>query len=146
MKNEKQKLDNDLKVYINENKKLNDLNKELFDKIKLLKLNDNQINANKDNIIPLNEEIKIKDNNINDLIPVIFQTKDKKITYAIICKKNDKFNKIENILYEKLPELEEDENFENNFQIKGKKVMKSRTLAQNNINYSDIVILNKEKV
>ena len=152
MKNEKQKLDNDLKTYIDENKKLNFLNKELSDQIKLLQLNNlnnNQNRENKDKIMPINDELKIKDNNINelkDLIPVIFQTEDKKITYAFICKKNDKFNKIENNLYEVFPELEEDENIENNFKIKGKRVLKARTMAQNNINYSDIVILHREKV
>ena len=95
------------------------------------------------------EELKIKDNKnieLKDLIPVIFQSIDQKITYAIICRKTDKFNIIENILYEKFPEIEENENYENNFKINGRKVLKSRTMAQNKINYSDIIVINREKI
>ena len=149
MKNEKQKLD----IYINENQKLKNMNNELLHKIKILESNNQNINIiNQDKKMPLNEELKIKDNNLNelnipkDLIPVIFQTTDQKTTYAIICKKTDKFNKIENIFYEIFPELEETEDYENSFKVKGKRVLKAKTLAQNNINYSDIIILNRIKV
>ena len=49
-------------------------------------------------------------------------------------------------LYEKFPEIEENENYENNFKINGRKVLKSRTMAQNKINYSDIIVINREKI
>ena len=106
-------------------------------------------NNNERKIISLMEELKIKDekiaelNEYKDIIPVIFQSMDQKIHYAIICKITDRFNIIENILYDKFPEYEESENY---FTIKGKKVMKSKTLAQNNIGYSDIILLNKIEV
>ena len=158
LKSEKQKLDNDLNVYINENQNLKNINNELTNKLKLLESKNannnlnNQMVLGKDNITPLVEELKIKENNKNelnvlkDLIPVIFQSMDQKKTYAIICKKTDKFNKIEDILYEKVPEFEESDNYENNFTIKGRRILKSRTIAQNKINYSDIVIVNKVEI
>lgn len=122
--------------------KLKDINNELSNKIKLLQSN------NLNNNIKI-DELKINDNNINelkDLIPVIFQTIDKKITYAFICRKTDKFNRIEEKFYEIFPELEENEEYENKFKIKDKRIIKTKTITQNNINYSDIVVLNREKV
>lgn len=140
---------NDNKRLIDENQKLKNINNELSNKIKLLQLNNINNNQIIDNNIPKMDEIKIKQNNmneLNDLIPVIFQTADKKITYAIISKKSDKFNKLEDIFYEKFPELEENEEYENQFKINGKRVIKTKTLEKNNINYSDIAVLNRIKV
>ena len=147
LKNEKKNLD----IYQQENQKLKNLNDELSNRVKILENQNINLN-NQDKNIQLVNELKGNDNNLNelniskDLIPVIFQTTDKKITYAIICRKTDKFNKIENIFYEIFPDLEETEEFENIFKVKGKKVIKAKTLAQNNINYSDIVVLNKIKI
>ena len=149
MKNEKQKFND----YIKENQKLKNMNNELLNKVKILESNNQNINIiNKDKNIQLMDELKIKDNNVNelnipkDLIPVIFQTADQKTTYAIICKKTDNFIRIEKIFYEIFPELEENENYENSFKNKGKRVIRTKTLAQNNINYSDIITLNRIKV
>ena len=38
------------------------------------------------------------------LMTVIFQSVDQKVHYAFICKNTDKFNIIENLLYDKYPE------------------------------------------
>ena len=147
LKNEKKNLD----IYQQENQKLKNLIDELSNRVKILENQNINLN-NQDKNIQLVNELKGNDNNLNelniskDLIPVIFQTTDKKITYAIICRKSDKFNKIENIFYEIFPDLEETEELENIFKVKGKKVIKAKTLAQNNINYSDIVVLNKIKI
>ena len=137
LKNEKKNLD----IYQQENQKLKNLNDELSNRVKILENQNINLN-NQDKNIQLVNELNIS----KDLIPVIFQTTDKKITYAIICRKTDKFNKIENIFYEIFPDLEETEEFENIFKVKGKKIIRSKTLAQNNINYSDIVVLNKIKI
>jgi len=83
---------------------------------------------------------------INDFIPVIFQSKDQKILYSIICAKTDKFSKIEDKLYEKFPELEENDNYEFYFTINDKRVKKRKTIADNNINYSDIITINKNEI
>ena len=158
LKSEKQKLESDLGIYINENKKLENLKNELSNKLKILESNNYRNNLNdqmitdKDKKMPMMEELKTKDSHTNelniskDLIPVIFQSMDQKIIYAIICRKTDKFNNIENILYENFPELEETEEYENSFKVKGRRIKKSRTMAQNNINYSDIIVVNKVKI
>ena len=146
LKNEKQKLNEDLNTYINENQRLKNMNNELSNRLNNLNNNlNNGMIADKDKIL-VKEELKIKDNEFKDLIPVIFQTNDQKITYAIICNNTDKFKNIEEILYEKFPEFEEDDNYLTYFTIKGKKVKKKETMAQNNINYSDIVIINKKEI
>ena len=141
-KNEKQKLNEDLNIYINENQRLKNMNNELSNRLNNL---NNGMIADKDKIL-MKDELKVKDNELKDLIPVIFQSKDQKITYAIICKSTDKFKNIEEILYEKIPEFEEDDNYFTYFTIKGKRVKKKETMAQNNINYSDIVIVNKQEI
>jgi chromosome segregation ATPase len=139
LKNEIQKLNSDLNVYINENQKLKNIN------------NANIANRPKslDSGKPAMEELKIKDNKINelkDLIPIIFQSKDQKIIYAIICRTTDKFKEIEAKFYEKFPELEDSDNFAYFFTIKGKKAKKGKTIAENNINNSDIVVINKIEI
>ena len=147
LKSEKQKLNSDLNVYINEIQKLKNINNELSIKLKLLESNNANNILNKDKTFM--EELKVKTNKINeleDLIPVIFQSKDQKITYAIICRNTDKFKKIEEIFYEKFPEIEENENFLNYFTINGRRINRKKTLAENNINYSDIVTLNKVEI
>ena len=75
-------------------------------------------------------------------MPVIFQSFDSKIHYAIICKNTGRFNMIENILYDKYPEYIENENY---FIVNGKKINKNKTMEQNNIKYSDIITLNTQQ-
>ena len=158
---------NKIKKYENEIQTLKNDNNDLINKIKLLEnnINNNINNINNNNypnndkkIILLMEELKIKENTINDLkdiilkyafdlkkgeslMPVIFQSIDSKIHYAIICKNTDRFNKIENILYDKYPEYIENENY---FTINGIKINKNKTMEKNNIKYSDIIILNNQ--
>jgi len=163
--NEIQKLENEknymnqIKNYENEIQTLKNDNKDLINKLKLLENNSNinfPINDNK--IILSICERKIEDNKKNDwkeinsisvfdlkkgefLLPIIFQSVDSKIHYAIICKNTDRFNMIENILYDKYPEYIE---YENYFLVNGIKINKNKTIEQNNIKYSDIIILNNQ--
>ena len=142
---------NQIKKYENEIQTLKNDNNDLINKIKLLENNSN----NNTNVLN-NEEIKIEVNKNNDLkeinlryafdlkkgeylLPIIFQSVDSKIHYAIICKNTDPFNMIENILYDIYPEYIENENY---FIVNGKKINKNKTIEQNNIKCSDIVILN----
>ena len=83
--------------------------------------------------------MKIKEE-LKKYIPVIFQSVDGKIHCAFICKKTDIFNKIENKLYQKYPEYKDSENY---FTIGGRKSNKCRTFEENNVKYSDIILLNK---
>ena len=81
---------------------------------------------------------KIKEE-LKKYIPVIFQSVDNKIHYAFICKMTDIFNNIENKLYQKYPEYRETENY---FTLGGKKINKCKTFEENNVKYSDIILLN----
>ena len=156
--NEIQKLKNEnnymnqIKKYENEIQVLKNNNNDLINKIKLLENNSN--NSANNNNVPNNDkktissmgEIKIELNKYSFdlkkgeyLLPIIFQSVDSKIHYAIICKNTDRFNMIENILYDIYPEYIENENY---FIVNGNKINKNKTIEQNNIKYSDIVILN----
>ena len=147
----------------NEDKYINEINnyQNEIEKLKKEKQENNKnIISNNDNkdkmILSLMEQIKAKDDIINELrknnaknqidlkedenlIPVIFQSIDSKIHYAFICKKTDKFHKIEDMLYEKYPEYLEIENY---FTVNGNKINKSKTIGENKIKYSDIILLN----
>ena len=70
---------------------------------------------------------------------VIFQSSNEEINYALICKNNDKFNIIENKLYECYPEYGESENI---FTLNRKKINKYKNMEENNIKNNDIIILN----
>ena len=114
--------------------------------------NNKNINDNKDEIISLLKKLEIKENEIKQikqnfpyelksgekLMPIIFISIDQKIHYAFICKNTDKFNSIENLLYEVYPEYQENENY---FTVNGIKIIKSKTMEQNNIKPSSIIIL-----
>lgn len=74
------------------------------------------------------------------LMTVIFTTFDNKLFYAVICKNTHIFNIIENMLYKKYPEYLESDNY---FTANGKKIHKYKSLEENEIKNSDIIILNK---
>ena len=75
------------------------------------------------------------------LMSVIISTEDKNIQYSIICKNTDKFLRIEEKFYEVFPEHAKSENA---FYINGKKINKYKTLEENNVKNSEIIILKKE--
>ena len=119
---------------------LNELNEKL-----------KNININNDKFNELLEEIRIKDKIISNypiqlldgekLISVIFVSSDQKIHYSIICKNTDKFNNIENKLYDAYPELIQSEN---NFLVNGKLINKYKSLDFNNIKNNDIIMVMKK--
>ena len=115
------------------------------------KINDNNKN-NQNEIISLMKKLEIKEDEIkklksiipNDLkegeklLPLIFVSRDQKIHYSIICKDTDKFNYIENKLYDIYPQYQENENY---FTVNGYKINKTKTIQENKIKYSDIIML-----
>ena len=135
-------LKNDIKNYQNEINKLKNENIELNTKLNLI----TNKNNNKDKIISLIKQIQIKDNIINDiskkqkeeLMTVIFTTFDKKFHYALICKHTDEFHMVEKELYKIYPEYIETENY---FTARGNKINKYKTMDENNIKFSEIIIL-----
>ena len=147
----------DLNIEIENKKKLIDINELLIKEIK--KFNDS-ININEDkNISNLDKDITIKQlyKDIDELknklslypfelskgekaISVIFSSLDENILYSIICKNTEKFIKLEEKLYKDYPEYSK---FVNYFMINGIRVDKMKTLDENKIKDSDIIILIK---
>ena len=130
------------------NEKMN-MNKDLEKTIKIKNININELNQiivekeKKINILEkklsrfpfeLNEEEK--------LISVIFTTLDQKFYHSIICKNTDKFNIIENKLYDAFPEYSETDNF---FLFKGNKINKAKTLKYNKIENNSLIIFDQIK-
>ena len=148
-------LKNDLNIEINNKKKLNDLNEQLKQQIKDLidsqKEKENQLNSNKDIIIAqlyqkidgLKDELSrypLELSKGEKLISVIFTSSDEMILYSVICKNTEKFNKLEEKLYNNYPEYSESDNY---FMVNGNIISKFKTLEENKIKDNDNIILAK---
>ncbi len=77
------------------------------------------------------------------LLTVIFVSEDQKIHYSLICKDNEKFYNLENRLYDIYPEFIEKENC---YTINGNKINRFKTLKENMIEYSDIIMLTTKEI
>ena len=74
------------------------------------------------------------------MISVIFTSDDQKIHFSVICKNTEKFIRLEEKLYNDYPEYSETNNY---FVVNGNRIQKFKTLEENNIRNSDIIILNQ---
>ena len=77
-----------------------------------------------------------------ELMSVIITSSDQKIHQSIICKNTEKFSRIEEILYKEAPDYIDSNIY---FCVKGNIVNRLKTLKENNIHNSDIIILNKRE-
>ena len=83
-------------------------------------------NYNSNNInIPNNPNV-----NFNDVMCVNFISGDQQIHYAITCLRSNTFAEVEEKLYQKFPVYR---NTNNNFIANGKKVLRFKTIEENNI-------------
>ena len=117
-------------------------NEKLINKIKFFENNSNNYSLS-DRILELDKELnKFKSYCLSPgqkLISIKFISTDQMINnYTIIAKNDDKFSKIEDILYEKYPNYKESDNY---FILKGNKIKRNKTLEENNINDNDIIML-----
>ena len=160
---ENQKLKDELIKYKKENEslknKINKLNEELNNKTTNINSN---VDINTNSIISsLNEIIKSKDKEINDLksqrsnnekkeklfkfddiIVINFSSFDKNINCGIKCLKTDTFAEVEEKLYQK---YKKDRETDNHFVINGKKILRFKKICENNIRDGDNVHL-KDKI
>ena len=151
--NEIIKLKNELNEYENENQNLKNQIKNLTNKLNAVG-NKNISNNNKDKIIELMEELKMKENEIKDiksilsfdikkgdkLMTIIFYSVDQKYHYSLICKNTDKFSTIEQKLFEIFPECQEYNYF---FMVNGIRITnRYKTLEELKIKNSDIITMN----
>ena len=117
------------------NERLNKINQELQNNL------NNDVQGNK--ILELENEIKlIKEYFLlpeEKLISLKISSVDQNINFSTIAKINDKFTKIENILYDKYPAYKETENY---FLVNGIKINRHKTLEENKIKNNDVLTLN----
>ena len=143
-----EQLTKELKLEREKYQKLNDSYQDLVNpKIKII----DELNSKIQSLeLILNTELKyIKqkinnpksfiDNQIENIMVIAFTTVDRKFIYPLICKNTDKFNTLEMKLYEKYPQYTE-ENY--NFTVDGKEIKKYKTLEENGIKCSDLILLN----
>ena len=147
-------------ININENNKneiieinelLNNEFKNFYDSQNIIKDKDN---SNKDIIIKeLNNEIDKLNEKLSrypfelskgeKLISVIFTSSDQNMFYSIICKNTQKFTELEEKLYNDYPEYSKSNNY---FIINGNRVNKNKSLDENKIRNSDIIILTQNNI
>ena len=152
LKKEIKELKEELKNEKNKNQQLNSkieiLDKFLENKFK----ENNSINMNNKIINELYEDLKTKEREFKnfkskfpfelseneELMSVIFFSPNQKIHYSIICKNTDQSTEIETQLYKEYPDYK---NIENYFIVNGNKINKYKSLKENHIKNSDIIIL-----
>ena len=130
-----------------EKKKVEELNRKL-EKIEKYSNNNNNLIE----IIELMKELKQKDNEIKEIkarypfellkgeemLSVIFSTVSQQFNYSIICKNTDIFITIEEKLYKEYPDCANSENY---FMVNGNIINRFKSLKDNNIHNSDIILL-----
>ena len=77
------------------------------------------------------------------LISVIISSEDKSILYSIICKNTDKFIKIKEKFYENFPEFGKVKNL---FYLNRNEIIENKTLDENGIKNSDLIIFKKVEI
>jgi len=138
LKLEKKEIESNMQIEINKLKEtiktikdeLNNKNKEIQNyilQIQNLKENQNQIN-------------KTEDNNFS----VTFMTKDTQdiSNHSIECKNSDLFVRLEEKLYDDYPKYK---NYETSFMVNDKKILRFKTVEENNIKNNEIIYLNINK-
>ena len=150
-KKENEELKNKINLLSNENMKLKN---ELTKANKIIS-NLNSNNQQNNNVNNLNEIIRNKDieiNNLklqlqnknnnfvnfNDIVNVHFISTDQKINYPINCLKTDTFASVEEKLYQKYEEYREKNN---NFIAKGRLILRFKKICENNIENGDKIQL-----
>ena len=151
LSNQKSKFEKAIKKLTDENTDLTNKNKALseYNKLGSFKKGNDQ----KDEMLfSLMKKLENKENEIDklkavipfdlkegeQLLTLIFVSFDQKIHYSFICKNTEIFSMVEKRLYEVYPNYEEEENY---FLVSGNKIIKTKTLEENKIKNSDVIML-----
>ena len=122
-----------------DNKKGNEQKDEmLFSLTKQLENKENEINRLNKEINKYKSIIPFEIKEGEELLPIIFYSTDQKLHYSFICKNTEKFSEVESRLYELYPQYEEGENC---FYVNGNKIKRTKTLKENKIKYSDVIMI-----
>ena len=130
------KIIENLKKNQNDNSNIKSLNDEIKNLKNQLYLKENEINQMK---------LKIKNNNkkddyvkLDDIMVINFTSTDSSINHGIKCVATDTFAEVEEKLYQIYDEFR---NTNNMFTIKGRTILRFKTLKENNIRDGDKVLL-----
>ena len=154
LNNQIKNLDISYKEILIKNNNLMKANKRLSDELSLIKTKmvKNNLVLNFEEIITLYQKVEELKEKLarypiellkgEELISVIVTSGDETIQHSIICKNTEKLNRLVEKLYKDFPEYSEysDQYF---FISNGKKVNIFKSLDENNIHNSDVIILNK---
>ena len=154
LNNQIKNLDISYKEILIQNRNLMETNKRLSDELSLIKTKNvkNNIELNSEEMITLYKEVEELKEKLarypiellkgEKLISVIFTSEDQKFQHSIICKNTEKLSRLVEKLFNDYPEYSEfsDQYF---FISNGKKVNMFKSLDENNIHNSDVIILNK---
>ena len=110
----------------------------LFSLTKQLENKENEINRLNKEINKYKSIIPFEIKEGEELLPIIFYSTDQKLHYSFICKNTEKFSEVESRLYELYPQYEDGENC---FYVNGNKIKRTKTLKENKIKYSDVIMV-----
>ena len=92
------------------------------------------------NLLNLNNK---KSKNIDEnFIAIAFTTDEKNFIFPISCQITEMFIDVEKKLYDEYPQYVDESNY---FTVNGHKIKKFKTLSENGIKYSNVIILHKKK-
>ena len=140
-----QKLKNEIKINSELKGRIKDLEEKIKNYEKQIKSQLSNTNMNEliNEIKELKEKIKRYPINLEKgekLMIINFVSSDQKIQNCpILCKNTDYFNSLENQLYKKYEEYENNINY---FTVAGRRILPNKTLKENQINDNDVVVLN----
>ena len=119
---------NKLQIKLNNyNNIINNLNNDINKYKNIISQKDIELNNLKSQ---LNNNIPNNNVNFNDIMSVMFISKDQNIQYSLPCLKTNTFAEIEEKLYKQYPQYRETNN---NFIANGTQVLRFKTIAENNI-------------
>ena len=106
--------------------------------MKQIEIKDNEINKFTNEINNFKTVILFEIKKGEELLSIIFYSTDSKIHYSFICKNTKRFSEVESRLYKIYPTYEEGENC---FYANGPKIKKTKTLEENQIKNSDVIMI-----
>ena len=144
LEKELKQLKNELQLERNKNMTLTKANEELKNKIKSLELylkkKDDELEKLAQKLLNLNNK---KSKNIDEnFIAIAFTTDEKNFIFPVSCQITEKFVNVETKLYDEYPQYQDELNY---FTVDGHKITKFKTLSENGIKYSNVIILHKKK-
>ena len=142
-------LENKEKDLVVKNMKISELNAKIQQLENLINTNNNQ-----DLINELLKKLELKEKEIQEIksnchlsrgekiISIIFSPMDQQFVQSFVCKNTDKFEKLEQLLYKEIPDYFKNE-VQYFFVVNGLRIDRYKTLDENGIRNSSVIMFNK---